>query len=312
MLTTRTTGNAQPRWPGPDYCCGMADAAANSVVVGVDGSESALGAARWAADVAAARSLPLTLVHAIPRLDLHFVSDKRADGLHASTDGDAVLDAAATAVRTGHADIQVHTQAVKGAVANVLADAAQSARLLVVGSGEGQMLGGHVGRIVARTSGPVLVWRTPAARRTGKPLPVVVGVDDSEASARALTEAFDIAAALHAPLTVAHMWEIGAAVGMGDLGGAGNMDWQLLEVLESQQTARIEELVAPLTRHYPNAHVSKVFRDISPAKGLVELSRDAQLMVVGSNGRGRLSGAILGSVSQSLIHHAESSVLVVR
>lgn len=290
----------------------MTAAAQESIVVGVDGSDCALHAAAWAADLAVARSVPVALVHVKPRLDLHFVSDERAAGLHADTDGDSVLADAVKAVQTRHADAEVRTQAAKGAVANVLADAAETARLLVIGSGEDEMLGGHVGRIVQRANCPAVVWRTPTATRTGKPLPVVVGVDESEPSARALSVAFDIATALHAPLTVAHMWEIGAAVGMGDLGGAGNMDWSLLEVLESQQSQRIEELVAPLARQYPNAHVSKVFRDISPAKGLIDLSREAQLVVVGSHGRGRLAGAVLGSVSQTLIHHAECSVLVVR
>jgi len=283
-----------------------------AVVVGVDGSDVALDAARWASGYAAARALGITLVHAIARLDLHFVSDDTADAIDGSAHGDRVLDAARQAVGEQHPDVTLRTDAVKGAVATVLADAAESATLLVVGSGEGDMLGGHVGRIVHRATCPVVVWRAPAARRTGKPLPVIVGVDDSEESARALASAFDIAAALHAPLTVAHMWEIAAAVGMGDLGGAGNMDWQLLDVLESRQSTRIEELVAPLSRTYPNAHVSKVFRDVSPAKGLTDLSREAQLVVVGSHGRGRLAGAVLGSVSQSLIHHAECSVLVVR
>ena len=283
-----------------------------TIVVGVDGSESALGAAQWAAEFAAVRGLPLTLLHVTPRLDLHFISDARADELHAGPDGDSVLAAAVNAIRTAYPDVEVRTDAVKGSVANVLAEASESARVLAVGSGEGEMLGGHVGRIVARASGPVVVWRKPSATRTGKPLPVVVGVDESEESARALAQAFDIAAALHAPLTVAHMWEIGAAVGMGDLGGAGNMDWELLNVLESQQSAHIEELVAARTHTYPNAHVSKVFRDTSPAKGLTDLSRDAQLVVAGSTGRGRLAGAVMGSVSQSLVHHAECSVLVVR
>jgi nucleotide-binding universal stress UspA family protein len=55
-----------------------------------------------------------------------------------------------------------------------------------------------------------------------------------------------------------------------------------------------------------------VFQDVSPAKGLTELSREAQLVVVGSHGRGRIADAVLGSVSQNLIHHAECPVLVVR
>jgi nucleotide-binding universal stress UspA family protein len=108
------------------------------------------------------------------------------------------------------------------------------------------------------------------------------------------------------------MWEIAAAVGMGDLGGQGMMDWPLLDVLQSQQRQRMDELIAPLAAKYPNAHVSKVFEDISPAKGLADLSREAQLVVVGSHGRGRLAESILGSVAQTVIHHAECPVLVVR
>ena len=74
----------------------------------------------------------------------------------------------------------------------------------------------------------------------------------------------------------------------------------------------MDELVAPLAAKYPNAHVNKVFQDVSPAKGLADLSREAQLLVVGSHGRGKLSDAILGTVSQNLVHHAECPVLVVR
>ena len=182
----------------------------------------------------------------------------------------------------------------------------------MVGAGEHRVLGGHAVRIAHRTPCPLVVWRKPVATRTGKPLPVVVGVDESEGATRAVAEAFDVARVLHAPLTVVHMWDIGAAVGMGDLGGQGNMDWQLLEVLQSHQRQQMDELVAPFARKYPNSHVNKVFQDISPAKGLVELSREAQLVVVGSHGRGKLAEAILGSVSQNVIHHAECPVLVVR
>ncbi len=180
------------------------------------------------------------------------------------------------------------------------------------GAADNGVLGGHAVRAVNRTHCPVVVWRRPVAKRTGKPLPVVVGVDESKDSTRALAEAFDVAAALHAPLMVVHMWDIGAAVGMGDLGGQGAMDWQLLDLLQTQQRQRMDEMIAPFAAKYRNAHVSKIFQDISPAKGLTDLSKEAQLVVVGSHGRGRLAESILGSVSQSLIHHAECPVLVVR
>ena len=268
-----------------------------SVVVGVDGSDTALGAAHWAADAAAGFGLPLTLLHA-----------------SRGADGDAVLAAAEAAVRSTQPDLEIDAAAVRGTAASVLADAAESARLLVVGAGAGdhRLLGGQAVRIAHQASCPVVVWRPPVARRTGKPLPVVVGIDESEASGRALAEAFDIARMLHAQLTVAHMWEIDAAVGMGDLGGQGNMDWQLLDLLQTRQRQRMDELVDPLARRYPNAQVAKVFEDVSPAKGLAELSQGAQLVVVGSHGRGRLAAALLGSVSQNLIHHAECPVMIVR
>jgi len=284
------------------------------VVAGIDGSDTALGGARWAAEFATRHALPLTLLHATPRLDWHFVRADQPAERDRSTDADSVLAAAETAVRSTYPDLVIRTLAVKGAVATALADASQSARLLVVGTGaaDHRALGGHAVRIAHRTHCPVVVWRHPVARRTGKPLPVVVGVDESDESARALAEAFDIAGMLHAPLTVVHMWEIGAAVGMGDLGGQGLMDWELLDLLQSRQRQRMDELVAPFARKYRNAHVTKVFQDISPTKGLTDLSQEAQLVVVGSHGRGKLADSLLGSVSQNLIHHAECPVLVVR
>lgn len=283
-----------------------------TVIAGTDGSEAALGAVKWAADFAARADLPLTLLHVIPRLDWHFAGADAPAELGGTAAADGVLAAASEAVRSSHPDLEIRTQAVKGAVATVLADAARSARILVVGAGEHRALGGHAVKIVHRTQCPVLVWRAPVAKRTGKPLPVVVGIDESEGSARAVAEAFDVARTLHAALTVVHMWDIGAAVGMGDLGGQGNMDWQLLDVLQARQCTAMDELVAPLARKYPNAHVSKVFQDVSPAKGLTDLSGQAQLVVVGSHGRGRLADSILGSVSQNVLHHAECPVLVVR
>jgi nucleotide-binding universal stress UspA family protein len=286
----------------------------SAVVAGIDGSDTALGAARWAAEFATRHALPLTLLHAIPRIDWHFArADPPADP-ERSAAGDRVLAAAETAIRSTHPDLAIRTVAVKGAVAAALADASQSAHLLVVGTGaaDHRALGGHAVKIAHRTHCPVVVWRPPVAKRTGKPLPVVVGIDESDDSTRALAEAFDIAARLHAPLTVVHMWELGAAVGMGDLGGQGLMDWPLLDLLQSQQRQRMDELVEPFAGKYRNAHVTKVFQDVSPAKGLTELSREAQLVVVGSHGRGKLTDSILGSVSQNLIHHAECPVLVVR
>lgn len=288
-------------------------AGTQAVVVGIDGSDTALGGARWAGEFASHHGLPLALLHAIPRLDWHFSRVEPPADLAAGT-GDSALAAAEQAVRAAHPDLEIRTEAVQGSVASVLTDASQSARLVVVGAGAGghRALGGHAVRIAHRAACPVVIWRSPVAKRAGQTLPIIVGVDESEASERTLAAAFDIARTLHAPVTVVHMWDIGAAVGMGDLGGVGNMDWPLLELLQTQQRQRMDELITAASGKYPNNHVAKVFQDISPAKGLTDLSREAQLVVVGSHGRGRLADSLLGSVSQTLIHHAECPVLVVR
>lgn len=281
------------------------------VVVGIDGSDTALAAAQWAAEYAAKSASPLVLLHAVARLDWHFLAEAPAPAVDGDNTADSVLGAAEAEVRAAHPDLDVRSATVKKSVAGALQDASDGARLLVMGTGtDGGVLGRHVVRIAHRAMCPVLVWRAPVAHRTGKPLPVVVGIDESEDSLRALTVAFDTAHVLHAPLTVVHMWEIGAAVGLGY--SQGLMDWQLLDLLQTQQRQRMDELVAPFARKYPNAHVNEIFRDISPAKGLRELSGDAQLVVVGSHGSGRIATSTLGSVSQNVIHHAECPVLVVR
>lgn len=283
---------------------------AQQVVVGIDGSDTALAAAHWAADYAASTSSALLLLHAVARLDWHFLTGAAVPEMDESST-DSVLGPAETAVRAAHPDLDVHTVTVKQSVGGALQDASSRARLLVVGSGTGEgILGSHVVRITHRALCPVLVWRAPAAHRTGKPLPVVVGIDESEDSLRALTVAFETAHALHAPVKVAHMWDITAAVGLGY--SQGLMDWQLLNVLQTQQRQRMDELVAPLVKKYPNAHVNEIFQDVSPAKGLRDLSREAQLIVVGSHGSGRIVSSTLGSVSQNVLSRAECPVLVVR
>jgi nucleotide-binding universal stress UspA family protein len=288
------------------------DTEVRPVVVGIDGSDAALGAAKWAADYAARGSSPLVLLHAVAKLDWHFLAEPPSPPADGDDAADAVLGAAEAAVRATHPDLDVQSTTVKKSVTEALQDASEAAQLLVVGTGtdSGRILGGHVVRIAHRAACPVLAWRAPVAHRTGKPLPIVVGIDESTDSSRALAAAFDTAHVLQAPLTVAHMWEIGAAVGLGY--SQGLMDWQLLDLLQTQQRERMELLVAPFAKKYPNAHVTEIFRDVSPAKGLRELSGDAQLVVVGSHGSGRLAGSTLGSVSQNVIHHAECPVLVVR
>jgi nucleotide-binding universal stress UspA family protein len=289
------------------------------VVVGIDGSEAALGAARWAADFAAADGSPLLLLHAIPRFEWYFanamVFSPEALAQELTGAGREKLDDAEAAIRSAHPDLVVDRHIVNEAVGEAFGTISAAARLIVIGAhwtnaASDLVLGGHVIRIVNHAKCPVVVWREGAAPTTDEPLPVVVGVDESENSMRALGAAFKVADTLGAPLTVAHMWETGAAVGLGY--GEGPVDWNLLHLMKADQEAKLDELVTPLRTKFPGAHVNKIFTETGPAKGLKELSRSARLVVVGSHGHGKLAGTVLGSVSQSLIHHADCSVLIVR
>jgi len=127
-----------------------------TVVVGVDGSDGALGAAQWAADLAAKWALPLTLLHAVPRLEWHF-STTPAPPLDTTSD---VLAVAQAAVQSHNPNLAILAVSVKDSVAAALTQASAAARLLVVVRAR---------RITARSAD------TSCASRTGRSAPSPCG-----------------------------------------------------------------------------------------------------------------------------------------
>ena len=81
--------------------------------------------------------------------------------------------------------------------------------------------------------------------------------------------------------------------------------------MKTEQARQLEALVAPVAARHRRVHTSVVLADGGPAKKLVELSTTARVVVVGTD-HGRVSGAILGSVAQNVVHHAKCPVLVAR
>jgi nucleotide-binding universal stress UspA family protein len=74
----------------------------------------------------------------------------------------------------------------------------------------------------------------------------------------------------------------------------------------------LDGLVAELEKRTPEVDVRTAIEEGNPAKVLIERSKGADLMVVGSRGHGGFAGMLLGSVSQHLVAHAECPVVVVR
>ncbi|MHA6794287.1 universal stress protein [Pseudonocardia bannensis] len=289
--------------------------AGRPVVAGVDGSESALEAVRWAAQEADRRRAPLRLVEAFGWMGTtEYIgnpglgTDYREVLLQNARDQVAAAAAAATRAAPG---IVIEQDVVIGYPVPVLNAEAARAQLVVLGN---RGLGGFTGLLVgsvavalaAHASCPVVVVRG-ATQDAPPPLegPVVVGIDGSPISEAALAFAFEAAALRRVPLVAVHTWrDLLVDPVMAPL-----MDWDAIETDEHKLLA---ERLAGWSGTYPDVPVQRVVTRDRPASALIEQSGHAQLVVVGSRGRGGFTGLLLGSVSHALLHHAKCPVAVVR
>ena len=142
-----------------------------------------------------------------------------------------------------------------------------------------------------------------------KPGSIVVGVDGSPHSMRALDWAVQQAVAEHRPLTLVHTIHAvtpafmdAAIVDVRD--GRSVLDAAGHQVLASAR-AKVESTA-------PDLEVHEVFDLADPREMLLQLSEDAAMLVVGSRGRGQLRSLLLGSVSVFVVRHAHCPVVVVR
>ncbi|HEU4423611.1 MAG TPA: universal stress protein, partial [Pilimelia sp.] len=282
------------------------------VVVGVDGSKSALGAVRLAAREARLRGRPLRVVHAFiwPLLNVP-LGPSPAGPLDGGLRHDAELiveEAVAEAART-EPGLALTAQIVNGAAAPVLLGESRHAALVVLGDrGLGGFTGLLVGsvavQVVAHAECPVLVARGEP-RADG---PVVVGVDGSPLSGLAVGFAVEEAALRETGVVAVHAWTRPVSTGPGDmLPLVYDVD-----AVEAEEDRVLAESVAGWGDRYPEVPVThRLVRGPTRAT-LIDESARAQLLVVGARGRGGFAGLLLGSVSQAVLHHAGCPVAVIR
>lgn len=133
---------------------------------------------------------------------------------------------------------------------------------------------------------------------------VVVGVDGSEGSARALTWAADEAQARGWTVVAVLTWDM---LDQHHIDGTRHFDPQYDE---RSALATLDHHVDAVLGPRAEAVQRRAVLDIA-ARGLLEASADAALLVVGARGLGGFKGLVLGSVSQHCLHHATVPVAVV-
>jgi nucleotide-binding universal stress UspA family protein len=285
-----------------------------SITVAVDGSEAANAALRWAAREAGQHKAPLRIVHSrsVPvtfGTEIVLAEDDVAAYRKA---GQQLLDIAVQtveAMRDEIGDVEVHTELIGSPTIPTLIDLSKDCRMLVVGSrGLGafrrSMLGSVSTAVARQAYCPVAVIHSaeddPEPRRTG---PVVVGVDGSVTSIEAIGVAFDEASHRNTDLVAVHAWSDSTDFYVPDV------DWPGLANTEESVLA---ESLAGWTERYPDVPVRRVVVKDRAARNLLARAEDAQLVVVGSHGRGGFAGMMLGSTSQALIHSVDCPIIVVR
>ena len=293
------------------------DTREHAVVAGVDGSESARRAVRWAANEAARRGAPLHLVHVchiVPVLHPRQVAPPMEYQNALRDQGRHWLTEAEEEARHVEPGLAVTTDLRDGVAADLLVSESRTARLVVVGSrglgGFGAMLLGSVSvALAAHAHCPVVVVRSATDERTAAESgPVLVGVDGSELSDAAVAFAFETAAARGVPVIALHTWTDVDVFGVWAAIPA-TVDW---DYLQQQAEQKLTATMGPWRAKFPNVDVREVVERERPAWALLRHGADASLIVVGSRGRGAITGLGLGSVSQTLLHHAERPVVVVR
>ena len=284
-------------------------------MVGYDGSTMSQTAAHWAAREAVARGLPLVLAHAftppIGGFSDGYISSVGADVVATMQESaDASLLEMVAALAAAHPQLDVRHQVLVASPSAALIEASNDATLLVVGS---RGLGGFRGLILGSVGVQVATHsQCPTVVLRGEPSPsadcVVVGIDNSPLSAPALEFAFDFASRHGLRLLAVHAWDISTH---DVLGTTATMPVPNLQELGADEERMASEALAGFRGSYPDVDVEEHLIKGNTAKAIVEAGKNAALIVVGSRGRGELAGAVLGSVSQSVLHKAKIPVAVV-
>lgn len=204
---------------------------------------------------------------------------------------------------------QVNREIVVSPPVPALVDLSKGADMVVVGRHGRSALAGHL--LGSMSSGLIHHSHCPVAViRDEGPLvphpeqaPVLVGIDGSPTSELATAIAFDEASRRGVELVAVHAW---SDIGVGDFPG---VEWSIMEAAAEETLA---QRLAGWQERYPAIKVRRIVVCDESARHVVKQSESAQLVVVGSHGRGGFVGMLLGSVSSAVVQASRVPVIVAR
>ncbi|WP_435298464.1 universal stress protein [Timonella sp. A28] len=292
----------------------------HSILVGVDGSLASLHALDWAIALARKNGSTITIAcsYSLPTF-----AAASLDGGYAALDDSTIQEGARlvlenAAQRVKAAGIEVTAQIASGDPAGALVELSAHHDVVAVGtrgrSGFTERLLGTVSSALpAHAKCPVVVVPGRGLKEE-EPLPeikdvkrVVVGVDGSSSAQ----------GALHTAVTYAKIWgaELVAVAGVPVTNGAGILSW-LPATVDHEQVLKdvaigLDMIIDAVEDENDGMKIRRIVLDGTGSELLTEFSQAADLLVVGSRGRGGFAGLLLGSTSQAVLHHSKCPVLVV-
>ena len=287
------------------------------VVVAVDGSEASNNAVRWAANTAHKRNIPLRIAasYSLPQF-LYAEGMVPPQELYDELQGETQekVNAARTLAHEVAPNIKIGHTIAEGSPIDMLLDMSPAVSMIVMGSRgmgglSGMVMGSVSASVVAHAKCPVVVVREDnAVTEANKYGPLVVGVDGSEVSHEATAYAFREAQARGAELIAVHTWlDMQMQTSLAGL-AAAQADWA---EVEREQGELLQGRLAEFEAQYPDVDVRKVIIRDRPVRALAECAEGAQLLVVGSHGRGGFAGMLIGSTSRALLQAAPCPLMVV-